>query len=145
MEIFFLAVWVFFFFNRSLLEYNCFTILCQFLLHNRGNRPYAYTCPHIPTLLSLPPILPIPPLQVIAKYRTHLPVLCCCFPPANYFTFGSVYMSMLLSLRPSFPVPPHVLKSVLYVYIFIGLGLSLQVGKGAAPLCEDVTVEEGFL
>ena len=82
-----------FFFNRSLLEYNCFTILCQFLLYNKANQPYAYTCPHIPSLLSLPPILPIPPLQVITKYHTDLPVLCCCFPPANYFTFGSVYTS----------------------------------------------------
>ena len=26
---------------------------------------------------------------------------------------------MLLSLRPSFPLPPHVLKSSLYVYLFI--------------------------
>ena len=58
-----------FFLNRSLLEYNCFTIPCQFLLHNKANQPYAYTCPHIPSLLSLPPILPIPPLQVITKHR----------------------------------------------------------------------------
>ena len=51
----------FFFLNRSLLEYNCFTILnTVFLLHNKENQPYAYTCPHIPSLLSLPPILPIP-------------------------------------------------------------------------------------
>ena len=107
------------------MEYNCFTILCQFLLHNKANQPYAYTCPHIPSLLSLPPILPIPPLQMDTKHRADLPVLCCCFPPANYFTFGSVYMLMLLSLCPSFTLPPHVLKSILYVYLFIP---ALQLG-----------------
>ena len=69
-------------FNISLLEYNCFTILFQFLLYNKVNQPYAYICPHIPSLLSLPPILPIPPLQVIAKHRAGLPVLCSCFPLA---------------------------------------------------------------
>ena len=109
----------FFFLNRSLLEYNCFPILCQFLLHNKANQPQAYTCPHIPSLLSLLPILPISPLQVIAKHGADLPVLCCCFLPANYFTFSYVYMSMLLSLRPSFPLLPHVLMSILYVYLFI--------------------------
>ena len=115
-----------FFFNSSLLEYNCFTILCQFLLYNKANQPYAYTCPHIHSLLSLPPILPIPPLQVIAKHQADLPVLWFCFPPANYFTFGSVYMSILLSLRPSFALPPHVIKSIIYVYLFIP---ALQLGS----------------
>ena len=107
----------FFFLNTSLLEYNCFTILCQFLLYNRVNQPYAYIYPHIPSLLSLPPTLHISPLQAITKHQADLPVLCCCFPLANYFTFGNVYMSMLLSLHPSFTLSPRVLKSVLYVYI----------------------------
>ena len=33
---------------------------------------------------------------------------------------------MLLSLHPSFPLPPRVLKSILYVYIFIS---ALQLGS----------------
>ena len=103
------------FLKIDLFEYNCFTIPCQFLLHNKANQPYAYICPHIPSLLSLP----IPPLQVIAKHQANLPVLCCCFPPANYFTYCSVYTSMLLSLHLSFALPPHVIKSILYVYLFI--------------------------
>ena len=104
---------------------------CQFLLYAKVNQPYyAYACPHIPSLLNLPPTLPIPPLQFIAKNRADLPVLCSCFPLANYFTFGSIYMSMLLSLRLSFPLPPCVLKSILYIYIFIP---ALQLGS-SVPL-----------
>ena len=82
-------------------------MLCQFLLYNKVNQLYVYIYPHIPSLLSLPPTLPIPPLQVVTKHRADLPVLCGCFPLAIYFTFSSVYMSMLLSLRPSlhFPLP----------------------------------------
>ena len=86
-------------------------MLCQFLLYNKVNQSYAYVCPHIPSLLSLPPILPIPPLQVIAKHRADLPVLCGCFPLAIYFTFSSVYVSMLLSLPPTFPLPRHPVSS----------------------------------
>ena len=85
------------FFKTSLLEYNCFTMLCQFLLYNKVNHLYVYIYPHIPSLLRLPPTLPIPPLQVVTKHRADLLVLCGCFPLAIYFTFGSVYMSMPLS------------------------------------------------
>ena len=62
----------------------------------------------------------------------HRKAPSCCFPAANYFTFGSVYMSMLLSLRPSFPLPPQVLKSTLYDYLFIPawpLGSSVPLKK----------------
>ena len=38
-------------------------------MHNKANQPYAYTCPHIPSLLSLPPILHIPPLYVIREEK----------------------------------------------------------------------------
>ena len=55
-------------FLTSLLEYNCFTILCQFLLYKKVNQLYVYTYPHIPSLLRLPPTLPIPPLQVVIKH-----------------------------------------------------------------------------
>ena len=71
-------------------------MLCQFQLYNKVNQLYVYTYPHISSLLRLPPTLPIPPLQVVTKHRTDLPVLCSCFPLAICFTFGSVYMSMIL-------------------------------------------------
>ena len=77
------------FFLTSLLEYNCFTMLCQFLLYNKVNQLYVYIYPHIPSLLHLPPTLPIPALQVDTKHLADLPVLCSCFPLAIYLTFGS--------------------------------------------------------
>ena len=46
----------FFFFFTSLLEYNCFTMVCQFLLSNKVNQ--LYMCPHISSLLHLPPSHP---------------------------------------------------------------------------------------
>ena len=107
-------------FLTSLLEYNCFTMVCQFLLYNKVNQLYVYIYPHISSLLRLPPTLPIPPLQVVTKHRADLPVLCGCFPLAIYLTFGSVYMAMPLShfvpvyLSPS-PCPQvHSLHLHLY-------------------------------
>ena len=102
------------FFNRSLLEYICFTIPCQFLLHNKVNRAYAYMCPHIPSLLSLPPILPIPPLQVIAKHRANLPVLMLLLPTSQlFYIWQCIYVDATLTspqLRP--PTPCHQVYSL---------------------------------
>ena len=111
---------IFFFNLTSLFGYNCFTMLCQFLLYNKVNQLYVYIYPHITSLLHLPPTLPIPPLQVVTKRRADLPVLCGCFPLASYFTFGSVYMSMPLShFIPASPSPSpcpqvHSLRLCLY-------------------------------
>ena len=92
------------FFLTSLLEYNCFTMVCQFLLYNKVKQLYIYIYPHFSSLLCLPPTLPIPLPQVVTKHRADLPMLCSCFPLAIYFTFGSVYMSMPLSLFvPAYP------------------------------------------
>ena len=108
------------FFKTSLLEYNCFTMVSQFLLYNKVNQLYIYIYPHISSLLHLPPTLPIPPLQVDTKHRADLPVLCSCFPLAIYVTFGSVYMSMPLShFIPPYPSPSpcpqvHSLRLCLY-------------------------------
>ena len=94
----------FFFFLTFLLEYNCFTVVSQFLLYNKVNQLYIYIYPHISSLLRLLPILPIPPLQVVTKHRADLPVLCGCFPLAFCFTLGSVYVSIPLShFIPAYP------------------------------------------
>ena len=111
---------LFYFFLISFWEYNCFTVVCQFLLYNKVNQLYIYIYPHISSLLHLPPTLPIPPLQVVTNHQADLPVLCGCFPLAIYFTFGSVYMSMPLShfvpayLSPSLCPQVHSLRLCLY-------------------------------
>ena len=92
-------------------------MLCQFLLYNKVNQLYVDIYPHIPSLLHLPPTIPIPPLQVVTNHRTDLPVLCGCFPLASYFTFGSVYMSLLLSYfdpaySPPIPMSPPPCNSL---------------------------------
>ena len=46
------------FFLTSLLEYNYFTMVCQFLLYNKVNQLYIYIYPHISSLSHLPPSHP---------------------------------------------------------------------------------------
>ena len=68
---------------------------------------YMYTYIRIspPSCVSLPPSLSHP-ARFLTKQQADLPVLCGCFPLASYFTFGSVYMSMLLShLVPAYLSP----------------------------------------
>ena len=101
-EVVCILLFLFLFFLTSLLEYNFFTMFCQFLLYNKVNQLYIYIYPHIP----LTSILPIPSLQMVTKHRADLPVLCGCFPLAIDFTFGSVYMSMTIShFVPTYPSP----------------------------------------
>ena len=64
-NLFYFRISIFF---TSLLQYNCFTMVCQFLLYNKVNQLYIYIYPHISSLLGLPPTLPIPPLQVVTKH-----------------------------------------------------------------------------
>ena len=110
----------YFIFLTSLLEYNCFTMVCQFLLCNKVNQVYTYEYPHIPSLLRLPSTLLIPTLQVVAKHRADLPVACSSFPLAIYFTFGSVHMLMLPShFIAAYPSPspcPQVHSLRLHLY-----------------------------
>ena len=102
---FYINIYIYIFLT-SLLEYNCFTMECQFLLYNKVNQLYIYIYLHIPSLLRLPPTLPITPLQVVTKHPADLPVLCGCFPLAICFTFGSIYKSMPLShFIPAYPSP----------------------------------------
>ena len=95
-------------------------MVCQLLLYNKVNQLFIYLYPHISSFLGLPPTLPIPPLQVVTKNRADLPVLCGCFPLAIYFTFGSIYMSVLPShfipaYRSHSPCPQvHFLRLCLY-------------------------------
>ena len=60
------------------LEYNCFTMLCWFLLYNKVNQPYVNTHP-LPLGFPSHP-LPSSPSQVISEHRAELPVLYSGFP-----------------------------------------------------------------
>ena len=102
-EILVLGSLVSFLFLTCLLEYNCFTRVCQFLLYNKVNQVYVYIYPHISSLLRLPSILPIPPFQVDTEHRADLPVLCGCFP--LFYIWQCIYVHAILSLRPSLPFP----------------------------------------
>ena len=102
-------------------------MLCQFLLYNKVNQLYVYMYPHIPSLLRFPPTLPIPPLQVVTKHRADLPL---CYAAASHqlsILHLVVYLCQCYSLTsPQLPLPPCVIKSVLYVYVFI---LALLLGS----------------
>ena len=63
----------FFILKNFLLEYNCFTMLCQFLLHSEVNQLYSYTHP-LPLGPPCPPPA-IPPNQAITEHQAELPVL----------------------------------------------------------------------
>ena len=73
------------FFLTSLLEYSCFTMVCEFLLYNKVSQLYVYIYPHISSLLRLPPSHPPNPTP-LGGYRA-----LSCFPLAICFTFGSIY------------------------------------------------------
>ena len=115
-----LVSFFFFYFLTSLLEYNCFTMVCQFLLYNKVNQLYIYIQPHISSLLRLPPIiLSHPPRQ---SQSTKL--LSLCYAAASH---QLSILQLVLYICPRHPLAssqlplplPHVLKSILYVCIFI--------------------------
>ena len=57
----------FLFFLTSLLEYDCFTMVFQFLVYNKVNQLYIYICSHISSLLHLPPSHPPYPCMFLSN------------------------------------------------------------------------------
>ena len=110
----------YFFFLTSLLEYNCFTMVCQFLLYNKVNQLYIYIYPHVSSLLCLPPTLPIPP----PRWSQSTQLISLCYAAASHqlsILHLVVYICQchpLTSSQLTLP-PPRVLKSILYVCVFI--------------------------
>ena len=102
----------------SLLEYNCFTMLCWFLLYTEVNQLYVYIYPFPLGSPSHPPPPSHPSIQVITEHRAELPVLYSRFPLAIYFTHGSVFMSDLITqfIPPSPCTGVHM--SLLYVCLY---------------------------
>ena len=108
-----------FIFLASLLEYNCFTMVCQFLLYKKMNQLYVYIYPHIPSLLHLPPTLPIPP----PRWSQSTELISLCYAAASHqlpILHLVVYVCQRYCLTMSQPpLPPCVLKAVLNICIFI--------------------------
>ena len=91
-----------YFLKTSLLEYNCFTIVCQFLLYNKVNQLYMYIYPHIS---SLPSSLSHP-----SRWSQSTELISLCYAAASHYLFyiwQCIYVHATLSLRPSlyFPLP----------------------------------------
>ena len=82
----------------------------------------SYMHTYIPISMP-PPCVSLPPsLSHISRWLQSMSWSPCAMQllPTSYFTFGSVYMSMLLSyFIPAYLPPPRVLKSILYVCVFI--------------------------
>ena len=95
------------FFFISLLEYNCFTMLCQFLLYNEVNQLYVYIYPHIPSLLSLSPTL----LSHPSRSSQSIKLISLCYTAASHqlsILHLVVYIRRCYSFTSSqLPHPPH--------------------------------------
>ena len=77
---FFFCVLFFCLFLTSLLQYNCFTMVCQFLLYNKVNQLYIHICPHISSLLLLPPTLPSHP----SRWSQSTELISLCYAAASH-------------------------------------------------------------
>ena len=66
--------------------------MCWFLPYSNMNQPQMYIC----SLPLEPPSHAIPPLQIVTEHCVELPESCSKFPLAICFTYGNVYVSVLL-------------------------------------------------
>ena len=88
----------------SLLEYNCFTMVCQFLLYNKVNQLYIYS--HISSLLRLPPSLSHP-----SRWSQSTKLISLCYVAASHqlsvlhLVVYKVHATLSLCPRLPFPLP----------------------------------------
>ena len=104
---------MFIFLFTSLLEYNCFTRVCQFLLYNKVNQLYIYICSHISSLLHLPPSHPPHPTP---RWSQSTELISLCYAAASYqlsifYVWQCIYVHATLSLCHSLPFPLPISSS----------------------------------
>ena len=93
------------FFLISLLEYNCFTTVCQFLLYNKLSQLYVYI--YIP--ISPPPCVSLPPsLSHPSRWSQSTELISLCYAVAPHqlaiLHLVDVYMFMPIShFVPAYP------------------------------------------
>ena len=101
-----------------LLEYNCFIILCQFLLYEEVNRLYVIHT-FSPTWASLPLYLHSHP----SRFSQSTELNCLCYTADSHqmsILYMVVYMLILISqfIPPSLPLPMFHM-SVRYICVSI--------------------------
>ena len=104
-------------FLTSLLEYNCFTMVCLFLPYNKVNQPYIYIRSHVrckreETLAS--PSLP-PSLSHPSRWSQSTELIPCAMRllPTSYppYVWSCIYVHATLSLCHILPFPLPISSS----------------------------------
>ena len=90
------------------------------------NESAVYVCRYFLPLKPPSPHPPVLPLQVITEPWAELPVLSGSFPLAVCFMHSGVYVNPNLPICSTFPFPPWVHTSGLYICISIP---TLQIGS----------------
>ena len=80
-------LFLFLFCLTFLLEYNCFTMVCQFLLYNKVNQLYIYIYPHISSLLCLSPSHPPYPTPLGGHKARSWPPGAMWLLPTSYLFY----------------------------------------------------------
>ena len=94
-------------FNWRIIALKCYIGFC----HTSTCISHRYT--HVPSPLNVPPLSNlIPPFYVVTEHQAEIPVLYNNFPLAIYFTYGNVFISILLSQfvppAPALPVSTNL-------------------------------------
>ena len=134
-----LYLFLFFIFLTSLLEYNCFTMVCQFLLYNKVNQLHIHMSPYLFPLASpsLPPSLSHPSrlsqstelislCYVAASHQLSILCLVVYICPCHSLTLSQLTLPPFpVSSSPSssrsaslFPSCPQVLHNILFFFLF---------------------------
>ena len=99
-----------FFFLTSLLEYNCFTMVCWFLLYNKVNQLYTYIYPHISSRL-----------RELFSFASNL--ILCSASPAPEMIPPSLCVSQTENFRILFNPSPSLTLHIQSINNFISFYL----------------------